>query len=314
MGLIKMPWEFHPYSPLAIMIYGQPNVGKTFIAMGAEKPFLFDLDHGIVRVSRKDWCPYVDIVEYEQILQVINSDEIDDYKTIIIDTLDKLVACVGHWCVKQNPKNLRPDGVNYSFQGWGAIKSQITELMHTIINKGKNIIFIAHENEEQDGDFKVIRPDAQGSSRKEIIKELDLMGYMQLRNGKRTICFNPTDKFYAKNSVGLTGYIEVPEHTQGDNTFFNDYIIKAVMEQRERDNELCVHYNDLVSKQAESIKHIQTVDDLNVAYAALKEMEVIWDSEFKWKKLLNEKVKALKAVFDKDSGVFNVVSDNAESV
>lgn len=44
---------------------------------------------------------------------------------------------------------------------------------------GKSVIFVAHEREEKVGDEKQIRPEIGGSSAGDLIKELDLVGYME---------------------------------------------------------------------------------------------------------------------------------------
>lgn len=309
MGLIKMPSELSSDAPISCLVYGQPGVGKTSLAISSEKPLLIDLDRGLIRVAKKNQCPSVQVENYSEVLEVLSSDEISEFKTIVIDTFGKLIDKIGDWCCEQNPKYRRADG-GFSMQGWGAIKMQAQLLLKQLASKGKNVIFVAHEKEDKDGDERILRPDISGSAGKDLIKDLDLMGYMQMRNNRRTICFNPTDKFYAKNSVGLTGFLEVPDNAQS-NTFFRDKIAKAISEQRASDNELRNRYDELVSNQCASIEHIETVEDLNVAYSALKDMEVIWDSSIQWKVKLNEKAKALKAVYNKDSGVFDVSTDNA---
>ena len=45
---------------------------------------------------------------------------------------------------------------------------------------GKSVIFVAHEREEKNGEEKQIRPEIGGSSAGDLIKELDLVGYMEL--------------------------------------------------------------------------------------------------------------------------------------
>ena len=42
------------------------------------------------------------------------------------------------------------------------------------------------------------------------------MGYMEARGGKRTICFTPSEEFYAKNSVGLEGILPIPDIKSGN--------------------------------------------------------------------------------------------------
>ena len=65
---------------------------------------------------------------------------------------------------------------------------------------GKSVIFVAHEREEKNGEDKQIRPEIGGSSAGDLIKELDLVGYMEAIGKDRTISFDPCEKFYGKNT------------------------------------------------------------------------------------------------------------------
>lgn len=311
-NLIKMSSELESDSPIITLIYGQPGVGKTVLAIGSDRPLLLDFDHGILRVQKefRYKTPTVQVRNYDEVLKIINEYDLSPYKTIVIDTLGKLVKVVGDWAVKRNPKNMKADGSSYSWQGWGAIKNCICDLVQNIASKGKHVILVAHESEEKDGEERYIRPDVQGSARKDIIKELDLMGYMQMFNNRRTICFTPTDKFYAKNSAGLKGFMEIPE---GSKTFFKDNIIDVIIKQREEDKRVYMEYEELINRQAESINHISTIDDLNIAYKALSEQEPIWDSEISWKRKLKDRADLLKATFNKVTGAFEN-ANNTESV
>ena len=44
---------------------------------------------------------------------------------------------------------------------------------------GKHLVFLKHEKEEKEGDNKIIRPEIEGSFGSDLIKELDLVGYME---------------------------------------------------------------------------------------------------------------------------------------
>lgn len=311
MSLIKMPSELVSDSPISCLLYGQPGVGKTSLAISAERPLLIDLERGILRVAKKNQCPSVQVESYEQVLEVINSDEISEFKTIVIDTFGKLVDRMGDWLALSNPKLKQADG-SLSMKGWGAIKLQSQLLTKTLFSKNKNVIFVAHEREERDGDDRILRPDISGSAGKDLVKDLDLMGYMQVRNGKRTVCFSPNDRFYAKNSLGLSGYLEIPDNSVINN-FFDKAIVKEVARRRQEDNAMREQYEALINRQSESIEHISTVDDLNIAYKALSEQEPIWDSEISWKRKLKDRADLLKAVFNKVSGVFEN-ANNSESI
>ena len=230
MSLLTQPSELKHNQPISCLIYGQPGTGKTTLALSADKPVLIDLDRGLYRVEKRFQCPSLQVENYQQILDLINSDELRPFNTIVIDTLGKLVDRMGDFVARQNPKFKQGDGT-LSMKAWGAIKVQFIALVKQIFNSNKSVIFVAHEKEDKDGDIRFVRPDVSGSSGKDIVKELDLMGYMEMKGNKRTVSFTPNEKYYAKNALNLPPVIEVPDTASG-NTFFQDKIVAAVAESR----------------------------------------------------------------------------------
>lgn len=95
---------------------------------------------------------------------------------------------------------------------------------------GKSVIFVAHEREEKNGEDKQIRPEIGGSSAGDLIKELDLVGYMEAIGKDRTISFDPCEKFYGKNTCNLPARIKIPViiNAEGTITGPNDFMTKIV--------------------------------------------------------------------------------------
>ena len=302
MSLIIQANELKSDTPISCLVYGQPGCGKTSFAISSERPLLIDLDHGLHRVASKNRCPSVQVDNYKQVLEVINSNEINDFQTIVIDTFGKLIDKMGIYVCEQNPKLKQGDGT-LSTKGWGAIKVQARSLIRQLFDKNKNIIFVAHEKEDKDGDDRILRPDIPGSSGKDLVQDLDLMGYMEMRGNKRTISFTPTHKFYAKNSLELPPVIEIPDNSVR-NDFYAVAIVDAVRKNRERENQVRLEYDKLIAKHALNIDMINGVEDFNIAYNAMKEDPTIWDSTLRWKKALKDKADAMNIKFNSTKGVF----------
>ncbi len=307
MSLLIQPSELTNTQPISCMIYGQPGTGKTTLALSASKPVLIDLDRGLHRVEKRFQCPSLQVENYQQILDLLKSGELSPFDTIVIDTLGKLVDRMGDYVAIANPKFKQGDGT-LSMKAWGAIKVQFSNLIKTIFNMNKSVIFVAHEKEDKDGDVRFVRPDVSGSSGKDIVKELDLMGYVEMKGNKRTVSFTPSEKFYAKNSLGLPSVIEIPDTASG-NTFFQDKIVAAVAHKRQQEAELLNEYESLKNVIDAKCSCIMDINSLNEVYTEMQNLQVIWDSQIYAKHLLKAKTDELKAMFNRSTKKFEAAHE-----
>jgi len=251
MTLIKRKEELPIKETVLGAIYGIPGGGKTTVALSMPKPLLLDTDRGLYRVQPEYRTDSVPVEKYQDILDVLNED-LSGYKTIVVDTLGKLVDLISDKVCADNPKFVQPDGT-MSLRAWGLIKIEFKNLIKAIEKLNKNFILVAHEKEVMEGDSRIIRPDVSGSAAKDIIKELDFLGYMEVVGKKRSISFTPSSKFYAKNSLGLDSYVEIPILAKGDNnTFLTDYILNPTIERRKNEFKTTISYDDVL-KQADDI-------------------------------------------------------------
>lgn len=304
MSLLKNPSELPPTLTFSGMIYGQPGIGKSTLSLSAPNPVMIDADNGMKRVEPRFRVPSLPMHKYSDVLTLMNGSELDPYQTIVIDTMGKFLDRIGDYVMQENPKNRQGDG-SLSQKGWGAVKQEFQKFLRLAQGKGKNLVFVAHEREEKDGDAKKLRPDISGSSGKDIVKELDFMGYMEKRAGKCVISFNPDESFYAKNSLKLPQYMEVPNP---DVTGVNDFIIKNIVERSvERMSEEIAQNEKYDAVIAGGAAKIEAVKDAKTADEALKfiaDTPAMWDSQRVLKHKLNEKVKAVGLVYDKDKKAF----------
>lgn len=302
MSLLTQPQELQANQPLSCLIYGQPGTGKTTLALSASNPVLIDLDRGLHRVEKRFQKPSLQVENYQQILDLLNSTEINGFDTIVIDTFGKLVDRIGDYVCTLEPKYRKKDG-GLAMQGWGAVKVQFQNLMKIVFNKNKTIIFVAHEKEDKDGDIRFVRPDASGSAGKDLVKELDLMGYLEMKGAERTLSFSPDEKKYAKNSLNLPPVIKITDTAKG-NTFFQDVIVKAVTERNEAENETNEKYNSLKKTIDSKVSAIKDIESLNRIYKELGELPIIWDTQIYWRHQLKAKADELKATFNTETKAF----------
>jgi hypothetical protein len=304
MGLLTKPNELTMKETYAGLIYGQPGVGKTTLALSSVNPVCIDVDRGMYRVEKRYQVPSLQVENYQQVLDLLNSGELDGFNTIVIDTLGKLVDCMGEYIAKNNPKYRQSNG-QLTQQGWGQIKIEFRALIKLINGKNKSVIFVAHESEEKEGDVTKKRPDVSGSARKDIVKELDFMGYMEMSGNKRTISFSPSSAYYAKNSMGLDAVLEVPG-IQTANSFIKDIVVSAIRTRREQDEAQSGPYNELIKTIEGIINTAKDITLLNEAYEELAGLDHIWDSKLYAKSKISEAAKALHAVWDKETKHFIV--------
>ena len=288
MSLIKKKEELPIKETVLGAIYGIPGGGKTTVALSMPKPLILDTDMGLYRVQPQYRTDSVPVTKYQDILDVLNED-LSDYKTIVIDTLGKLVDLIADKICEDNPKFVQPDGT-MSLRAWGLIKIEFKRLIKAIEKLNKNFILVAHEKETMEGETRIIRPDVSGSAAKDIIKELDFLGYMEVVGKKRSISFTPSSKFYAKNSLGLDSYVEIPILSNGDkNTFLTDYILNPTIERRRNEfksngeyDKVLAQAKEIIVKEGvteESKKKLRALPKINDSHVRIKSMIDDWEKK-----------------------------------
>ena len=164
---------------------------------------------------------------------------------------------------------------------------------------GKCVVFVAHEREEKVGETKQIRPEIGGSSAGDLIKELDLVGYMEMSDKKRTISFNPQEKFYAKNTCNLKPLMEIPTiiDSEGNAVAANNFItgiIREYMDYQAKQTELTEQYEALMDVITAKVEMVTDADTANQVLDDLNTMKGhIFDSKLRGRILLNDRCKQL---------------------
>lgn len=266
------------------LIYGQPGIGKSTLAISAPNPVMVDAEKGLKRVEARLRVPSLQAETYEQILELLNSQEIAPFETIVFDTMGRVLELMEPYLIKKNPKNAQSNGA-LSLAGYKARKIEFNNLLKLIRRLNKSVLFVAHEKEEKAGDEKIVRPDVAGSSGADLIKDLDFVGYMEAKGTKRTISFFPTEKYYAKNALQLDEVIQVPD-TKDGNTFISERIVGVTKEKLKQQAELTKKYNAEIDK---AVKIIDNMKDPNKAIEQFESMENIWDVKKRVFKLLKMK-------------------------
>lgn len=183
---------------LNLCIYSQPGLGKTSLAFTAEVPLLLDSDRGSHRAkNRKDTVPVTKWSDIES----MTADELAPYKTIIIDTAGRALDFLTADIINDNPKMGR--GGALTLQGYGVLKTRFASWLKMLQTLGKDVVLIAHMDEQRSGDDVVERLDVQGGSKGEIYKSVDAMGRIFMKGKDRVIDFSPRENSFGKNPCNL---------------------------------------------------------------------------------------------------------------
>lgn len=150
MTLIRKPNEIQIQGKIKMLIYGQPGMGKTTMALSAPDPLLIDCDNGVQRVNPAHISDTVQVSSYNDVLAVLNED-LSPYKSLVIDTAGKLLDFIAAYVIARNPKLGRANGAP-TLQGYGEIKAEFSQFCKLVMSKDKHLIFVAHRQTRTEGD------------------------------------------------------------------------------------------------------------------------------------------------------------------
>jgi len=227
--MIKKPFEIGEVKKKSrMLIAGFPGIGKTTVALSAPKPLLIDVDKGIDRVRVNERKDFSQPLNYEELLQDLNSD-LSEYETLVLDTGGKLLDLMKPYVIKQDSKNGQKDGQTLSIKGYGAVGKEFARLTDYIAyTLNKHVIIIFHAKEDKDGEATKLRILVEGSTKDNVWQPMDLGGFIEMYNGKRTIGFDNCERYYAKGTHGIKGIREIPDLENPNNK--NDFLTKLFEE------------------------------------------------------------------------------------
>jgi hypothetical protein len=189
-----------------VIIFGQPGIGKTSIACTMQNPVLFDFDRGSHRAIQgiiPDPYQPSNYQEFRDWLWSVDAEkELKKGTTAVIDTVGTLLEdFIAPWLIQQNPKN--GYGGQLALKGWGALKAEFTSIRARFKELGCNLVAIAHEREEGDGDARQYRIAVSGGSADILYRSFDQIGFFYMEGSSRILDFNPNSLHIGKNPAGL---------------------------------------------------------------------------------------------------------------
>lgn len=282
---------------LTFAIYAPPGLGKTSLAFTASKTLLLDFDHGAYRSAfRKDtvtvdsWADIADIA----------AEDVADYDTIAIDTAGRALDALTAHLITDNPK-FKGYGGALSLQGYGALKSTFIGWLKRLHGFGKDVILLAHSDEQRNGDDIIERLDVQGGSKNEIYKAADAMGRLSAKNKSRILTFDPTEAAFGKNP-GQMEPLTVPHFSEKP-----DFMAQVIADTKARLNKMTEAQKAAADEIQKWSERFDEADDPG-SFDSLKDecseaSEAVRDNV---KRLLIKKAKDKGFEFDKQAGSFCV--------
>lgn len=286
---------------IRFLLAGFPGIGKTTLALSAPKPLLIDVDRGIDRVSARNRKDFIQPETYEELLNDLKSD-LSDYETLVFDTGGKLLDLMKPYAIKQDAKNGQKDGQTLSIKGYSAVGKEFQRLMdYAFYQLNKNVVVIFHAKEDKDGDATKLRILVEGSTKDNVWQPMDLGGFVEMYNGKRTIGFDNCERYYAKGTHGIKGIIDIPNLDNGTpNDFLTrlfDKVNENIEEEQKYFEEQNKEYEKVMREVNPSIENM-TEDTVNDVMDLIKNTKHILTSEKELKHQFKQKLDSLNMKWD----------------
>lgn len=194
------------------ILYGAPGVGKTTLALSAPAPLLIDCDRGLGRVRADCRRDSVTAESYAEILEDLQSPQMRDYQTVIVDTCGSFVTMLQDWAIAKNPKlYARKDG-SLSMQGFGVVKSEFLRFSEMLrVTLRKNVVMVFHSVEDKKDEKTVQRLMCEGSAKNLVWLPCDFGGYVEFGDNGRQVSFAPGEMFFAKRTFGIQPRYNLPD-------------------------------------------------------------------------------------------------------
>ena len=292
-----------------ILLYGQPGVGKSTLAMSAPGTVTLDFDGGLHRVNARHRKESIDTSHgYEGVLKDLEDPRVQNAQTIIIDTGGALVTYMKDWAYRTRPGCKTRTGAFNNQKGYGEVKNEITRLASYIRDTmHKNLVWVFHANEQMDNDGNskwVLQ--CEGSTRNTVWNSVDFGGFMYTLGGKTVIGFSPCDEYTAKGCHGIEGVMEVPRLAKDSKNDFLTRLLEQAQKNIETEQAEANADNDRYEAVMEEIRSmIDAVDDsdsANMAAAEIPKMNHVKTSKTEAAAMLNRKAAQIGLKWSREAG------------
>ena len=286
---------------ITCMVYGPPGIGKSSLGFTGSKPLVLDFDRGAHRAENREGKSVVQVTTWRDV-EHITDDDLGDHETIVIDTAGSLLNFLSQDIMRRNPK--MGVGGMLALKGFGELKAKFESWTSQLRLLGRDVVFIAHVDEQQKGDEVSERIIAQGASKQLLYSASDLIGRLRADvKGERYIEFDPTQTAYGKAPCGIKGRrIEKPEL---DSNALGD-IIQESKDLMNAAAASAIRARKAIAEKRAEYDAYKTVEEFNEEVQRLKQ-----GGDAAHKKMLVEHAGAVGFVFDRELGLFGETEEDA---
>ncbi|GMB80500.1 hypothetical protein NN6n1_12820 [Shinella zoogloeoides] len=277
---------------ICFTIYSQPGLGKTSLAFTASKTLLLDFDKGAHRaVDRKDT---VQVSDWRDVSGITAAD-VAAYDTIIIDTVGKALDVLAQDIIRGNSR--LSHGGALSQQGWGQLGVRFSAFLKLLRSFGKDVILIAHMDEQKDGDSIKERLKISGGSKDLVLTDSDVIARISIISKQRYLVFSPTETAFGKDPAGL-GEVAIPNAGTPEYAECLSGIIHQIKQRLNALSEEQVAHKQEVDWFVEHLPKADSADDINGLVGRAK------DAGRDVARLLHDRAIEIGLTFDRASGEY----------
>jgi hypothetical protein len=225
----------------------------------------------------------------------ITAEDLAPFNTVIVDTAGRALDAITADIIRTDPKGHKNGAL--TLPGYGVLKTRFTTFLRLLNSFGKDVVLIAHMDEQRNGDDLIERLDVQGGSKGEIYKAADAMGRLSMLNGKLMLRFSPSDAAFGKNP-GQLEPLEIPHFSQAD---FDGFLGRVIQRTKDRLNELSEDQKAALEEQhwfRDTLPNVKDADGINGL------MPRAMEAGQACKAMLAARAKELGLVFDKVLGEY----------
>ena len=202
---------------VVMLLYGEGGVGKTTFASTSSKPILADCENGSKYMGLRGISMDVALIEkwadMKEFLEIVRT---KDFDTVVIDPIGELMDKLKRYMIALSDSKLVQKDGSPTMAGWGWLKKTMRDYIKVLRDTNKNVIIIAHLDEQKDEDRIVKRPKVETKLSDELVNMVDIVAYMtvikQEGEDKRILIVDPgSDKYTAKDRTGQLGRIIEPD-------------------------------------------------------------------------------------------------------